>query len=389
MLRLTVYLILAIAILTGGTWITTYAGHIVIEWTGSENTGYEISLHTLTALTILAFCILAVIFLWRLFVFLSASPGRIAASLKRRRQHQAETLLAQGLVAVAAGEMVQAGRLADRVATAIKDKTLEKHWHGVAELLQVQAAQTSGDGASTERRGRALLENPETKPAGLRILTLNAIRQGNTTDALEWAQQTQKENPKTLWATRMIFDHHATEGNWKEAEQILNKATRHGLFTRTDIVRRRVVIHTARALEQEQAGARKSALKTAMEAVKLDPEFAPAATLAGRLLTEDGRLKQANSILTAARVAGPSATATHWACGLCGHHADNWHAVCPHCGQFDSLSPQKTSNRPDEKTSTHTKPPPAPEPSPLSDDLRGPPRQPDDPGPTTNPSLLK
>jgi HemY protein len=142
----------------------------------------------------------------------------------------------------------------------------------------------------------------DTKALGLHGLFVEAHRRGDRASAHAFAEEAARENPSLGWAGRAVLEFRCLTGDWAGALALL-EANKHAL-DKDSYRRQRAVMLTARAIASEEAD-RDQAKALAVEAVKLEPIFVPAAALAGRMLAEGGELRKASRILQKAWEAHP------------------------------------------------------------------------------------
>lgn len=279
-------LFLALFVLAAGAaWLADHPGRVVVDW---RDWRIETSVAVLaTAVAALMAAAAALARLWR---WLRAGPGLIGgarAETRRRRGYQA---LGEGLVAVAAGDSGQAGRLAKRAAALLDEPPLTL-------LLGAQAAQLAGEEGTARRSFEAMLEHPETEFLGLRGLLAQARREGDAEAALSLARRARDLRPDAPWVLDTLFDLETAAGNWGPAEEVLGQATRLKLVSADEGRRRRALVLMGRARTAQAGGDAAAALEAALGARKAAPELVPATALAARLLAAGGKVKRAEKLL--------------------------------------------------------------------------------------------
>jgi HemY protein len=279
MWRVLLYLIQIGILAAVAVWIANRPGTILVEWFGQriEAPVWVAVVLVLVLMTVAAF----VYHLWRL---LATAPRKIAhrrASSRRRHGYRA---LTQGMVAVAAGDALEARRQQQRAATLLDEPPLTL-------LLAAQAAQLEGDETAARRYFEEMLKRPETAFLGVRGLLMQAMRTGDTTAALRWAARAHAERPEAAWATATLLDLQLQNGAWEAAERTLREAQRLKAIGSEEANRKRAVLLSEAALRSEDRTGQ--ALPSAREAVKLAPDLLPARLALTRLLTLAGRRREA------------------------------------------------------------------------------------------------
>ncbi len=290
MIRLVFFLIVVGAISLGAAWFANRPGDVVITWQGLR---IETSLLVLAAAVLALMAILGL--LWSLARTALRSPMTLANHLHNRRGARAFEAISSGLVAVGAGDMAAARRLAAEVNRLAPGEPL-------ALLLSAQSAQLSGDREGAERAFRAMANRADTKVLGLHGLYVEAQRRDDPASAQAYAEEAARTAPSLGWAGRAVLEFRCAAGDWAGALALLER--RKSGLDKATYRRQRAVLLTARAMEIEDTD-RDSAKAFALEAVKLAPALVPAVALAGRMLAEGGELRKASRIVAKAWNAHP------------------------------------------------------------------------------------
>src|SRR4051812_22061798 len=154
-------------------WLADRPGRVSVTWLG-----HNIDLSVGMALAVLVIFIFVLYLLWRLWHVVRRAPTEYGVFRRNRRQAKGFRALTRGLVAVAAGDPVEAKRLA-RTAHGLLDKS------PLTLLLAAQAAQLEGDEMGAQRYFEALAKNPEAGLLGLRGLATAALKRGDEEAALK------------------------------------------------------------------------------------------------------------------------------------------------------------------------------------------------------------
>lgn len=284
MVRLVIYLLSILLIASGLAWLADRPGTLQIAWQG-----YDIETSVFRAAVMLAAAIAVAIFLWSLVRAVWNSPAALGNRIVRRRQKRGLEALSSGMIAVGAGDRTLATRYAMQARKALPHEPL-------THVLRAQAAQLSGDRATTRRIYEAMLASPETEQLGLRGLFLEAEREGETEAAVQYADRALKTNPKLGWSAEALFDLQCKQRNWAEALGTLSHAKRSGHLDKAGLDRKRAVLLAAQAQDAEENETDK-ALTLALEAHTLAPDLVPAAAVAGRILAARGNTGKAAKVL--------------------------------------------------------------------------------------------
>ena len=237
------------------------------------------------------------LFIWWLIYVMWTSPDKFKNMYARRRKEQGFDALERALIASAAGDGETAVRQAAR-ADALLDRP------ALSRLLAARAAEAAGNLEGAEGYYEALLEDPKTRVVARRGLAQLAHDRSDHDVTVEHASDAFERAKGARWAFDALFDAQIAQGHWDEALETLNEGERRKNITSERARRRRAVILTASALACEDDDQIK-ARDLAEAAVRATPGFAPAATLASRLLAATRRHKKAADVLEACWKAAP------------------------------------------------------------------------------------
>jgi len=287
---------LVVAVLSGvAIWLADNPGELTMHWRG-----YEIRTSFVVGVGAMALAAFLVLFVYRIVSSFLDTPAGVSAFLEKRRQHKGFLALSRGMVAVAAGDAGDAKRYAAQAHKLLDAPPLTL-------LLAAQAAQLEGDEASATGYFERMLDAPETEFLGLRGLFIQARRAGDRERALAHARRAFDLRPQTPWAAQAVFEIEAAEEDWDAALKTLDREVSAKVIARDKARRRRAVLLTAKAMTAAEAAhgqvgeARKAAFEKAaglaLDAVALEPTFAPTVALAARLCGETGRARKAARLI--------------------------------------------------------------------------------------------
>jgi HemY protein len=283
-------------------WIGTvsYVAYLIAQRPGAVSVvwlGYHADIPMWLVLSALVAIAVAVALLWQFARFILRSPAKVGQVRRDRRRRKAYRALTQGMVAVAAGDAVEAQRQAKRAGDLLNDPPLTL-------LLEAQAAQLGGDEKAATRYFRAMLEHPEASFLGLRGLLMQSLKAGNDGEALRLARQAVTERPRTGWAVSTLLDLELRSGDWPQAEATLKRAEKLKLVEAADAKRRRAVLLAEQARTSSDLDA---AIARLRDAVKLAPDLVPARALLATDLARSGRGREAARIVDQGWVQAPHA----------------------------------------------------------------------------------
>lgn len=294
MLRLILFLAVAIALAAVAVWLADQPGQVVVEWGGLVRT-YAVG----TAVALLAAIVAAAIVLFEILRWLGAVPTRWRRASRQRRAMRGYEAMVRGLIAAASGDRAAAahhGREAARLAPQ-RSGTL---------LLEAQTAQLDGRDDDAARAFRAMLGDPTTELLGLRGLLSQAMKAGDRVEALELARRAYRLNPRTPWVLQTLFELLTRAEQWQEALGILDGLARGGHIEPTVARRRRAILLHLMAQALQREGRLAEALATERRALRADATFVPAAIAASQLALEAGRRRLARKLLETSWAAEPT-----------------------------------------------------------------------------------
>lgn len=284
MIRLALWIIASLLITAGIAWLISLPGTLTLEVLG-----YRMQPRLGVAAFLLLAAIAAVIFVWGIVRRLIGAPYYLARRARDRRREAGYAALSDGFIALQAGDALRARALA-------REASANLPTNAAAQLLEARADLALGDMHSAREHYRALINNRKTALAALSGLYDQARQQGRKDAALTFAQKALDLSPHTPWAAEAVFDDLAAKGLWVEA---LEMVSREPAVTREEKMRKRrrqAVIETARAKQAEPTDPL-AALDHALAALKLQPEFVPAALIAARVYINRGETRKAQSLL--------------------------------------------------------------------------------------------
>lgn len=284
MIRLAIWIVVSLVVTAAIAWLINLPGTLSIELLG---------LRMQPRLGVAAFAavaaIAAIILLWGILRRVIGAPYYLARRARDRRRDLGFSALSDGFIALQGGDAARARLLAREAGANLPT-------NAAAQLLEARADLALGDMHSAREHYRALISNRKTALAALAGLYDQARQQGRNDAALTFAQKALDITPNVPWASEAVFDDLVGKGLWVEALEMVAAepaVTREGKMKKR---RRQSVIETARAREAEPTDPL-AALDHALAALKLRPEFVPAALIAARVYINRGDARKAMSLL--------------------------------------------------------------------------------------------
>jgi HemY protein len=293
MIRLILFLVVAVALSLLATWFADHPGRVSLVWQGMR---IETSFAILVVGLVLFGVVVTIVF--EVLRLIRGAPKRFVRSRRRVRTEKGYRALSQGLVAVAAGDTAGA-KASRRRAEKLLDHT------PATLLLSAQTAQLDGDESTARVKFQQMLRHAETEFLGLRGLLAQAIKDGDTATALELARRAYLRRPNTPWVLTTLFDLQTRAELWSDALRTVADMARHKLIDRTTATRRRAILFHQQAAEARKAGRPYDALWLARKAHRLLPSLAPLAIQASELAEQTSQPRLARKILETAWGAQP------------------------------------------------------------------------------------
>jgi HemY protein len=230
--------------------------------------------------------------------FLSGDETAISRYLDRDRERRGFQALADGTMALAAGEGRLALIKAQRAAGYLDRPEL-------TNLLVAQAAEVAGDTKRAGEAYKALLADPRSRFIGIRGLLRQKLAEGDMDTALKLAEKAFEMKPRNAELQEILLKLQSGAADWKGARATLTAQSKSGVLPR-DVYRRRdavLALQEARGIMDESASI--EAREAAIAANKLSPDLIPAAAMAARSFIDKGDAKSATRVLKKAWEAQP------------------------------------------------------------------------------------
>ena len=186
--------------------------------------------------------------LFAILRFLNGDETAVSRFFDRNREARGYQALADGLIALAAGE----GRLA-----LIKAQRAEGYLDrpGLTSLLMAQAAEAAGDGKKATEAYKALLADPRTRFVGIRGLLKQKLAEGDTETALKLAEKAFEMKPRHAESQDILLKLQSESADWKGARSTLGAQRKSGALPK-EVYRRRdavLALQEARTVFDENA----------------------------------------------------------------------------------------------------------------------------------------
>ncbi len=284
MIRLVAYIVVSLALALGLAWLISQEGTVTLEVSGYRlQPGVGV-----TALALVVVISLAVL-LWSLVRRLLAAPAILAQKASARRRQRGVEALSDGFIALQGGDAGRARQLALEARAKLPG-------NAAAQLLQARADLALNEWGAAREQYRALLENPKTAVAALSGLYQQARAQQRHDAAVTFAHKAHALAPTLGWAARALLEDVIQRSDWEAALEMVNNRPAATRQDKIDLKRHSAVLHTALAVELETTNPL-GALEHARTAMKLEPDFVPAALIAARIYSSRAEVRKATSLL--------------------------------------------------------------------------------------------
>ncbi len=274
-------MVIVLAVSTSLAWWADHPGAVTISWLGRE-------IHTTFAFLFFAVALLLAIglVLQSLWNWAKREMPVVGENKNLRRQERGLETLNKAVVALAAGDGVNARKLALKASKMLPPQPM-------MHVVAAQAAKLSGDKEAAEKEFRDLLENPEAAFLGVRGLLLAAVAEGKGREARRLAEKAREINPKSAWAIKTLFDLQVKATDWEEAEATLEAGKRSMVFTREEKNKLLATLYYCQAKEAELGNEWEQATTLVQKALRTRKDFLPAVLMSIRLDLDAGKKRRA------------------------------------------------------------------------------------------------
>ncbi|PTE22666.1 heme biosynthesis protein HemY [Cereibacter changlensis JA139] len=237
-------------------------------------------------------------FTYALLRFLNGDETAISRYFDRSREKKGYQALAEGMMALAAGEPRTAMSRASKA-----EKYLGRP--ELTNLLMAQAAEQSGDSRRATEAYKTLLNDERTRFVGIRGLMKQKIEEGDTATALQLAEKAFALKPRHPETQDILLKLQADRNDWTGARSTLSAKRKSGALPKAVYQRRDAVLalQTAKVVFDDASSI--EAREAAIAANKQSPDLIPAAAMAARSYIAQGNPKYATRVLKKAWEAQP------------------------------------------------------------------------------------
>ena len=284
MIRLASWIVGSLVVAALAAWIMALPGTLTLDVAG-----YRMQPRLGTAVALLLLAAALVIAVWAVVRRLLTAPRILARRRAAKRREQGVEALSDAVIALQAGDPARARIMAREAQARLPDNS-------AARLLEARADLALGDMPAAREHYRALIASEKTALAALTGLYDQARAQQRPEAALTFARKALALAPDSGWAAQAVFDDLVRRGRWAEAVAMVNAEMPASREDKARKRRRQAVIEAARARETETSEPM-AALDHALTALKLLPDFVPAALIAARIYINRDESRRAASLL--------------------------------------------------------------------------------------------
>lgn len=284
MIRLATWIVVSLLVTAAIAWLMSLSSTV-----GIELLGYRMQPRIGVAIALLLAIVAILFIVFSVVRSVLAAPAWFARRSEARRRQSGVDALSDGYIALEAGDFGRARLLA-------REARLNLPRNEAAQLLEARAELALGDMTSAREHYRALISNRKTALAALAGLFEQARTQNRSAAALTFAKKAVVLAPDASWANAAVLADLNRRGQWTAALEMVSNEAQGTRDEKLRKRRRQAVLETALAREVEPTDPL-SALDHALAALKLQPDFVPAALIAARVHSDRGEGRRAMSLL--------------------------------------------------------------------------------------------
>lgn len=292
LIKVILFVLVVAALALGAAWLLEADGGVRLAFGTTElNLGPLQSVIALLVLAVALWLLFKLVrFLGALLRFANGDDTALSRHWARGRQRRGFEALAEGMMALAAGE----GRIAME-----KAARAERYLHRpeLTELVMAQGAEMAGDRGRAEASYRALLKDERTRFVAVRGLMQQRLAAGDTDTALKLAERAYALRPRHEGTQDTLLRLQTQRGDWAAARRTLQAKLKTGTMPRDLHRRRDAVLALSEATGPYSTASDAQAREAAIEANRLSPDLVPAAVAAARALNAEGKPRPAAKVL--------------------------------------------------------------------------------------------
>ena len=292
-----------------------YAATLLVSQTGGIRFvwgGWIIETEIWVASTVLAVGLISLWLLVHVVRTLFLAPSAAVQAMRENRQKRGLEALGFAISAQAVNDNKQALTHARKAERLLANPQL-------TGTVMAQALTLSGQTDKARLYYTKLASDKKTAAAGVHGLLQEALLAGDSEAALAQARRAIAMAPRDKKALAIMFDLQVRKNDWRGVHQTLRQQARIRSLKRAEIRRRSALLHAAESLYQHDHGNSAAAIRSALQALDINPGLGAIAAIAAHSLATEGNLRKADKILLSA-----------WRKEPCPEVATAWMKIRPH-----------------------------------------------------------
>ena len=285
MIRTTVLFVQILVLIAFSVWLAKEPGSVTVVWRDWQ---VDTSIGILVmAVGVIAIAITLSFRLWR---FLTQTPGRLLTNRRANRERRGYRELADGMLALASGDAARAMKHARKADTFLGRSA-------AGQLIVAEAAVLQGKSDLAKERFKSLLEDQHTVVAGARGLLTHAVGTENDTEALMLAEKVRSVDPNAAWVLPKLFGLQVRARNWSAADATMSEAIKRLAVSAEKGRRLRALVLYERGLASSEMSDDEAAVGFFREALDLDASLPRIAIEYSKLLLKSGKKRRSQRVL--------------------------------------------------------------------------------------------
>lgn len=289
MIKVLIFVALVFALGFGFAFVADMPGEVAITM-GDQLMTVSLMVAVIGIVSIVA----AIMLTWWIVRVVFTSPQRMQRFFRARRRDRGYQSLSTGIVAAGAGDAAAARRMLEQAGGLLNETT-----EPLIQLLDAQATLLEGKHDDARAKFEAMLDDPELRMLGMRGLYMEAQRLGDRDAQRHYAERAAELAPQLTWAGRAAIDLKTATGDWDGAIRLIDKQKGASQISKDEAGRKRAVLLTALAMDNAEVDPAR-AKQSALEAHRLQPDFAPAAVTAAEAAFRLGEMRRGVKVLETA-----------------------------------------------------------------------------------------
>lgn len=300
LLKIFLFVLAIAAVAYGAGYVMDTGGSVTVQFDGKEISITPIQAVVGIVALLAGFWLLLFLLglCWAVFKFFNGDETSISRYFGRNRERRGFDALAEGMVAMAAGE----GKAAVSKAAAA-ERYLQKP--EITNLINAQAAEMHGDKSRAMKYYKQLLDDDRTRFVGVQGIMKQKLAEGDTETALKLAEKAFALRPNHEETSNTLFDLQTKKADWTGAQKTIEAKVRSNLMPSDVGKRREAVVTLADARLLLEAGDVEAGKSAALRANKLSPALVPAAVLAAEMHMLSDNKRAATGAIKKAWIANP------------------------------------------------------------------------------------